>query len=98
LISALGALLAAMLLLVFITAFLEGESFEDVIQTAVSLYRDCDTLICIAGAIAKAFYEVPEEMKTECRLRVPEDMIVVLNWFEERLIQRYVGRKNMNNV
>lgn len=58
-----GALLAAMLLLVFITAFLEGESFEDVIQTAVSLYGECDTLICIAGAIAKAFYEVSERRK-----------------------------------
>ena len=58
-----GALLAAMLLLVFITAFLEDESFEDVIQTAVSLYGDCDTLICIAGVIAKAFYEVSERRK-----------------------------------
>jgi len=34
-----------------ITAFLEGESFEDVIRTAVSLGGDCDTLTCIAGAV-----------------------------------------------
>ena len=34
-----------------ITAFLEGESFEDVIRTAVSLGGDCDTLTCIAGAL-----------------------------------------------
>lgn len=33
-------------------AFLEGESFEDVIRTAVSLGGDCDTLTCIAGSIA----------------------------------------------
>ena len=39
-----------------ITAFLEGESFEDVIRTAVSLGGDCDTLTCIAGAIAEGFY------------------------------------------
>ena len=38
-----------------ITAFLEGESFEDVIRTAVSLGGDCDTLTCIAGSMADAF-------------------------------------------
>ena len=42
-----------------ITAFLEGESFEDVIRTAVSLGGDCDTLTCIAGAIAEGFYGGP---------------------------------------
>ena len=49
-----------------ITAFLEGESFEDVIRTAVSLGGDCDTLTCIAGAIAEGFYGVPEELKKKC--------------------------------
>ena len=38
-----------------ITAFLEGEDFEDVIRTAVSLGGDSDTLTCIAGGIAEAF-------------------------------------------
>jgi ADP-ribosylglycohydrolase len=45
-----------------ITAFLEGTDFEDVIRTAVSLSGDCDTLTCIAGAMAEAFYGVPDEM------------------------------------
>ena len=54
-----------------ITAFLEGESFEDVIRTAVSLGGDCDTLTCIAGAIAEGFYGVPEELKRECMARIP---------------------------
>ena len=68
-----------------ITAFLEGNSFEDVIRTAVSLGGDCDTLTCIAGSIAEAFYGVPEEMKTECRKRLPDDMLAVLDAFEKRL-------------
>ena len=68
-----------------ITAFLEGQSFEDVIRTAVSLGGDCDTLTCIAGSIAEAFYGVPEELKAECRNRLPEDLREVLQWFEERL-------------
>ena len=56
-----------------LTAFMEGNDFEDVIRTAVSLGGDCDTLTCIAGSIAEAFYGVPEEMKAECRKRLPED-------------------------
>ena len=65
-----------------VTAFLEGTDFEDVIRTAVSLGGDCDTLTCIAGSIAEAFYGVPEELKEECRKRLPEDMRKVLDRFD----------------
>ncbi|MGM9589000.1 MAG: ADP-ribosylglycohydrolase family protein [Faecousia sp.] len=68
-----------------ITAFLEGNSFEDVIRTAVSLGGDCDTLTCIAGSIAEGFYGVPEELKQQCRERLPEDLRKVLQQFEETL-------------
>ena len=66
-----------------ITAFLEGDSFEDVIRTAVSLGGDCDTLTCIAGSIAEAFYGVPEELKELCReTYLADDMLEVLMRFE----------------
>ena len=68
-----------------ITAFLEGNSFEDVIRTAVSLGGDCDTLTCIAGGMAEAMYGVPEELKQECRKRLEPDMIKVLDRFESCL-------------
>ena len=68
-----------------IIAFLEGESFEDVIRTAVSLGGDCDTLTCIAGSIAEAFYGVPEELKEQCRSRLPEDLLEVVDRFTARL-------------
>lgn len=68
-----------------ITAFLEGESFEDVIRTAVSLGGDCDTLTAIAGSIAEGFYGVPEELKKECRSRLDYDLLTVLTDFENRL-------------
>ena len=67
-----------------ITAFLEGTGFEDVIRTAVSLGGDCDTLACIAGSIAEAFCGVPEELKQACRERLPEDMLDILDRFENR--------------
>ena len=66
-----------------ISAFLEGDSFEDVIRTAVSLGGDCDTLTCIAGAIAEGFYGVPEELKKECQKRLPEDLKEVLAKFDD---------------
>lgn len=65
-----------------ITAFLEGNSFEDVIRTAVSLGGDCDTLTCIAGSIAEGFYGVPETLKQECRQRLPENLRAVLYAFD----------------
>lgn len=66
-----------------ITAFLEGESFEDVIRTAVSLGGDCDTLTAIAGSIAEGFYGVPEELKYECITRLPVQLATVLAHFSE---------------
>lgn len=72
-----------------ITAFLEGQSFEDVIRTAVSLGGDCDTLTCIAGGIAEAFYGVPAILEAECKSRLPEDMAAVIGRFD---VVR--GRKN----
>lgn len=66
-----------------ITAFLEGADFEDVIRTAVSLGGDCDTLTCIAGGIAEAYYGIPDEIEEECRKRLPADMLAVVDRFSE---------------
>lgn len=71
-----------------ITAFLEGESFEDVIRTAVSLGGDCDTLTAIAGSIAEGFYGVPENLKEECHKRLPEPLNKVLVAFEEYMKEK----------
>ena len=68
-----------------ITAFLEGNGFEDVIRTAVSLGGDCDTLTCIAGGMAEAMYGVPEELKAECRKRLEPDMVKVLERFDRQM-------------
>lgn len=67
-----------------LTAFFEGEDFEDVVRTAVSLGGDCDTLTCIACSVAEAFYGVPEFMREECLKRLPEDMAGVIEEFEKK--------------
>lgn len=49
---------------VAITAFLESSDFEDTVRKAISLGGDADTLACMAGAIAHAFYGLPEPIAT----------------------------------
>ena len=61
-----------------ITSFLEGNSFEDVIRTAVSLGGDCDTLTAIAGSIAESFYGVPNYLKQECCSRIPNEFAIII--------------------
>ena len=39
-----------------ITAFLESENYEDAIRNAISIGGDSDTVACITGGIAEAFY------------------------------------------
>ena len=65
-----------------IIAFLEGDSFEEVIRLAVSLGGDSDTLTCIAGSMAEAFYGVPENLKREARDRLSDDLRAVLDRFD----------------
>ena len=43
-----------------IVCFLDSEDFEDAVRNAVSLGGDGDTQACIAGAIAEAYYGIPD--------------------------------------
>jgi len=52
-----------------IIAFLESENFEDAIRKAVSIGGDSDTIACIAGGIAQAYYgEIPGHIVDKVRL------------------------------
>lgn len=55
-----------------IIAFLDSTDYENAIRLAVSLGGDSDTLACITGGIAEAFYGMPEEIKLEVKKRIPE--------------------------
>ena len=65
--------------------FFEGDSYESVVRNAVSLGGDADTQAAIAGAIAEAYYGIPEEIVKEARNRLPEDMRAVAEAFRERI-------------
>ena len=69
-----------------ITAFLEGQSFEDVIRTAVSLGGDCDTLTDIAAGMAEAFYGLPDQFKKWAYELTGKDMHEVMEKFEDTIV------------
>ena len=46
-----------------IRAFYESADYEDAVRRAVALGGDSDTIACMAGAIAEAYYGMPEELK-----------------------------------
>jgi ADP-ribosylglycohydrolase len=51
-----------------IISFLDSDSYEDAVRNAVSLGGDSDTLACITGGIAQAFYgEVPPHIVQQVR-------------------------------
>ena len=68
-----------------IIAFLESNSFEDALRNAVSLGGDSDTLACITGGIAEAFYGVPPELQQETLKRLPEDLRAAYELFRQNL-------------
>lgn len=46
-----------------IVCFLDSVDYEDAVRNAISLGGDGDTQACIAGAIAEAFYGIPDELE-----------------------------------
>ena len=66
-----------------ITAYLEGNSFEDVVRKAVSLGGDCDTLTAIAASIAEASYPVPGWIREEALKRLDDVMRLSIEKLEQ---------------
>jgi len=74
-----------------IVAFLDSVSWEDAVRNAVSLGGDSDTLACITGGIAEAFYgPVPLAVQEKVKELLTEDLWEVT----ERFTARYRRRKS----
>lgn len=72
-----------------IFCFLISKGFEDTLRTAVSIGGDSDTITCIAGSIAEAFYE--DKKKTDKiinefykRKIIPNEFIEIINKYNEK--------------
>jgi len=67
-----------------IIAFLESNDYEDAVRKAVSLGGDADTMGCITGGIAEAYYkEIPQNIVVESRKRLHPELIKILDEFRK---------------
>ena len=65
-------------------AFLESENYEDAIRKAISIGGDSDTIACITGGIAQAFYKkIPEYITTKVKFYLDSGLKKVLKEFEK---------------
>jgi ADP-ribosylglycohydrolase len=65
-----------------ITCFLESENFEDAVRKAISLGGDSDTIGCVTGGIAQAYYkEIPKHIISKVRQRLPEEFLRIIDEF-----------------
>ena len=71
-----------------IIAFLEGNSFEEVIRLAISLGGDSDTIACMAGAIAAGRYPIPEDIAQKCDSYLTNELREIKDRFVDLINER----------
>lgn len=76
-----------------IISFLESKDYESALRMAMFVNRDTDTAAAICGAIAGAFYGVPEDIKAKVRIILDENLLDVLDEFEKEY-----GKKKTNEI
>ena len=68
-----------------IIAFLEGNSFEEVLRLAISLGGDSDTIACMACGIAACMYPIPDEITEVCNEILTDDLRTVQDEFLNKI-------------
>ena len=67
-----------------IRAFIDSTDFESAVRIAVSLGGDSDTLACITGGIAEAYYQsIPDEIQRVATEKLPLEFQQVLKDFKD---------------
>lgn len=67
-----------------IRAFLDSHGYESAVRIAVSLGGDSDTLACITGGVAEAYYgKIPEHIMMKARKMLPDRFVHVLEMLSE---------------
>ena len=66
-------------------SFFESESYADCIFKAVLTNMDCDTAAAVAGAVAGAYYGIPQLIKEKMLTYIPDEFKNVINKFERFL-------------
>ena len=66
-----------------LVCFLLSDSFIDTIRKAVSIGGDSDTIACIAGGIAEAFYGMEDEYRKIVYKKVDDYLKLIIGRFVE---------------
>ncbi len=70
-----------------ILAFLESNSFEHAIKLAISIGGDSDTIACITGGIAEAYYEgIPAWMVIKAVTKLDQQLLQTYMLFSDKYI------------
>ena len=67
-------------------AFFESSSFEDAVRNAISIGGDSDTIGAICGAVAGAYYGVPEGIRMKAETFLDAPLLKTLHDFESRVL------------
>ncbi|MBE7555476.1 MAG: ADP-ribosylglycohydrolase family protein [Anaerolineales bacterium] len=68
-----------------IIAFLDSSNYEEAVRLAVSLGGDSDTLACLAGGLAQAYYRtIPADIVNTVRAVLPADLLDIVERFNEK--------------
>lgn len=82
-----------------LAAFFDSHDFESAIRLAVSLGGDSDTIACITGAIAEAFYrEIPSAIVEEMHHRLPQKFWTIINEVYATVSNNYENNKANTNT
>lgn len=74
-----------------ITAFLDSNSYEDTIRSAISIGGDSDTIACMAGGIAEAFYGgINQNFIKFAKAHLDKDMLSVITEFYDKYKINYI--------
>ena len=68
-------------------AFFESTSFEDAIRNAISIGGDSDTIAAITGAVAGAYYGVPEDIREKAERFLDPCLLETLHAFERNAVK-----------
>ena len=75
-----------------IFCFLKSYSFENAIRTSLSIGGDTDTIACITGALAEAYYGIPNDIIEDVNRFIPDYMKDILSNYYKK--EKYYARSN----
>ena len=73
-----------------IICFLSADSFEQTIRNAISLGGDTDTLACIAGSIAEAYYGLDEKIWSKAKRYLTDEILELLGELDSSIEDVYM--------